>query len=43
MGTIGETVPKETIKYEIIVKFKRLKPLPSKRYLSVSREFANEI
>ena len=36
-------MPKETIKYEILAQFKRLKPLPSKRSPSILREFADEI
>ena len=40
---LEERVPKETIKYEILAQFKRLKPLPSKRSPSILREFANEI
>ena len=40
---LEERVPKETIKYEIIAQFKRLKPLPSKRSPSILREFANNI
>ena len=36
-------MPKETIKYEIMAQFKRLKPLLSKQSPSILREFAIEI
>ena len=40
---LKERVPKETIKYEIIAQFRRIKALPNKRSPEILREFANEI
>ena len=40
---LEERVPKETIKYEVIAQFRRMKPLSSKNSPSVLRDFANEI
>ena len=40
---LAERVPKETIKYEVIARFRRLQPLPSKKTPCILRDFVNEI
>ena len=40
---LGERIPKETIKFEIISEFRKLRPLPSRCTPIMLRDFTNEI